>query len=179
MRDNSQQGDGFNGGLDGYGAGKTSFEKGKDSTMRRKEIGSDYAASVRGGVTQAGFINPVDQLDATRPFFVKIGSGGLLEALEKLDHQLMDVSLIPCRARSSISCRGPPFQAGHHHILSKKEPVSWTGREITLGQIGLVNHGGLPTVLTKPGRYPGFPLKNWWARSFEDTKDSAYQSIGL
>lgn len=33
--------------------------------------------------------------------------------------------------------------------------------------IGLINHGGKPKLLTKPGRYPGFPLRNWWARSYK------------
>jgi hypothetical protein len=26
---------------------------------------------------------------------------------------------------------------------------------------------GLPKLLTRPGRYPGFPLRNWWARSYD------------
>lgn len=34
------------------------------------------------------------------------------------------------------------------------------------GQVGLVNHGGLPKLLLKPGRYPGFPLRNWIARTY-------------
>lgn len=40
---------------------------------------------------QAKFGNAVDYIDETRPFFVKIGSGGLLEALEKLDRELLAV----------------------------------------------------------------------------------------
>lgn len=32
--------------------------------------------------------------------------------------------------------------------------------------IGLINHGGMPKVLTLPGRYPGFPIRNWWAREW-------------
>ena len=39
--------------------------------------------------------------------------------------------------------------------------------EIQPGQLGFINHGGLPKILTRPGRYPGFPMRNWWAREWE------------
>ena len=48
-------------------------------------------------------------------------------------------------------------------------PTDWIGKEVTPGQIGLINHGGLPKILTRPGRYPGFPLRNWWARTWSGT----------
>jgi len=57
--------------------------------------------------------------------------------------------------------------AGYNKIISNKNPTDWIGKEIAPGQIGLVNHGGLPKLLTKPGRYPGFPLRNWWARTYQ------------
>ncbi|KIY72454.1 hypothetical protein CYLTODRAFT_434710 [Cylindrobasidium torrendii FP15055 ss-10] len=85
-----------------------------------------------------------------RPFFVPIGKGGLAAALETLNRQLTE--------------------SGRPNILSKKVPVSWIGREITPGNLGLINHGGNPKILTRPGRYPGFPLRNWWARSWAGTK---------
>ncbi|TFK72550.1 hypothetical protein BDN72DRAFT_763040 [Pluteus cervinus] len=97
-----------------------------------------------------------------RPFFVPIGRGGVLAALEKLDQQLV--------------------QAGRGKLLSKKQPTDWTGEEILPGQIGLINHGGIPKVLTKTGRYPGFPLRNWWARSWKGTKglsDTVIEFQGL
>lgn len=81
-----------------------------------------------------------------RPFFVVIGKGGLLAAIQELDTQLQ--------------------QAGRTRLLSKKKPITWAGKEITPGQLGLFNHGGSPKVLMRPGRYPGFPLRNWWARSW-------------
>jgi hypothetical protein len=28
----------------------------------------------------------------------------------------------------------------------------------------------MPKLLTKPGRYPGFPLRNWWARTYIGTR---------
>ncbi|KZV82858.1 hypothetical protein EXIGLDRAFT_729247 [Exidia glandulosa HHB12029] len=89
---------------------------------------------------------------ADRPFFVPITrhGGGLLGALEKLDQELR--------------------QASRPSILSKKAPTDWIGREINPGELGLINHGGLPKFITKPGRYPGFPLRNWWARQFCGTK---------
>jgi regulator of protease activity HflC (stomatin/prohibitin superfamily) len=93
----------------------------------------------------------LDYMAEHRDFFVKIGSGGLLEALEKLDRQLV--------------------AAGHAHLLSNKNPVAWLGKEVTLGRIGKVSHGGLPKILTKAGRYPPFPFRNWWAREFVGTND--------
>lgn len=47
---------------------------------------------------QAKFGNAVDYIDQTRPFFVKIGAGGLLEALEKLDKELIAVRVFTFRS---------------------------------------------------------------------------------
>lgn len=44
------------------------------------------------------------------------------------------------------------------------------GKEVVPGTFGIINHGGLPKLLTKPGRYPGAPFRNWWARSFVGTR---------
>ncbi|KAF8553419.1 hypothetical protein OG21DRAFT_1497744 [Imleria badia] len=96
------------------------------------------------------------------PFFVPIGKDGVTTALQKLDRQLQ--------------------QTGRTSLLSKKHPVSWTGREVPPGNLGLINHGGLPKILTRPGRYPGFPLRNWWAREWCGTQglsDTAIEFKGL
>ena len=61
-----------------------------------------------------------------------------------------------------------------HRRAALQKPTDWIGQEVTPGQIGLINHGGLPKVLTRPGRYPGFPLRNWWARVFTGTCGRAY-----
>ncbi|KAJ7285600.1 hypothetical protein C8J57DRAFT_1285304 [Mycena rebaudengoi] len=83
-----------------------------------------------------------------RPFYVPIsGKGGLIAALELLDKQLVEY--------------------GRSKLLSSKEPAQWMGRELNPGQLGLINHGGSPKLLTKPGRYPPFPFRNWWARTWE------------
>lgn len=96
-------------------------------------------------------------------FVVRIGDGGLFEALEELDKAVKT----PTNGQDSYQRR---LQTRKMHLISKKTPISWIGREITLGEIGLINHGGLPKILMKPGRYPSFPLGNWWARSLEDRK---------
>jgi hypothetical protein len=69
-----------------------------------------------------------------------------LGALKKLDTQLQE--------------------QGQSGLLSKKNPITLFGRELMPGQVGLVNHGGLPKLLLKPGRYPGFPWRNWIARTY-------------
>jgi regulator of protease activity HflC (stomatin/prohibitin superfamily) len=90
-------------------------------------------------------------LDQPRHFLVPITrETGLIGALQTLDKQLLD--------------------SGRSSILSKKVPTDWIGKEITPGQLGLINHGGLPKLLTRPGRYPGFPFRNWWARSWAGQK---------
>lgn len=61
-------------------------------------------------------------------------------------------------------------------ILFIQSPTDWIGKEITPGRIGFINHGGLPKILTTPGRYPGFPLRNWWAREWHGTKGRASSS---
>ncbi|KAF9264903.1 hypothetical protein L218DRAFT_212872 [Marasmius fiardii PR-910] len=97
-----------------------------------------------------------------RPFFIPIGKDGVIAALQKLDKQLK--------------------QSGRNRLLSKKTPVTWTGSELTPGKLGLINHGGSPKILTKPGRYPGFPLRNWWARKWCGAKgvsDTVIEFLGL
>ncbi|KAI0821860.1 band 7 domain-containing protein [Trametes gibbosa] len=97
----------------------------------------------------ANFSATVDYTEEERPFFVKIQKDGLIAALQKLDRQLKNT--------------------GRGHVLSQKNPTDWIGKEVSPGQIGLINHGGLPKVLTRPGRYPGAPLRNWWARKWIGT----------
>ncbi|KAJ2917588.1 hypothetical protein MD484_g2772, partial [Candolleomyces efflorescens] len=108
------------------------------------------------------FITPLHIPEADRPFFVRIERGGVIGALEELDRQLTSANLT--------------------RLLSKKVPTDWTGREIGPGQIGLINHGGVPKILTRPGLYPGFPLRNWWARTWCGTKglsDTVIEFQGL
>lgn len=92
------------------------------------------------------FVATMDYTLEDRPFFIRIGKNGVIAALERLDQQLV--------------------QAGRNKVLSTKSPTDWTGKEVIPGRVGLINHGGLPKLLTLPGRYPGFPLRNWWARSW-------------
>ena len=69
-------------------------------------------------------------IEQERPFFVTIDpKTGILGALNKLDQQLVD--------------------AGEASIFSRKEPATWIGPEISPGSFGLINHGGLPKLLTK------------------------------
>jgi hypothetical protein len=100
-------------------------------------------ASIEGRDT---FVNRENYLSDGRPFLVPIGKDGVKAALQKLDLQLQNANM--------------------SRILSKKAPTNWTGREVSPGSIGLVNHGGLPKILTLPGRYPTFPLRNWWGRKW-------------
>ncbi|CAL1698843.1 unnamed protein product [Somion occarium] len=125
------------------GPDSNSYENGKSGNNPKKAAFSVPPAS-------STFVQTVDYLEEERPFFVKIGKDGLIAALQKLDRQLKN--------------------SGRNHILSSKSPTDWIGKEITPGQIGFINHGGLPKILTKPGRYPGFPLRNWWARTWQGTK---------
>lgn len=101
-------------------------------------------------IVPSDFMQPTSISDDDRPFFVPIQKGGVLAALEELNKQLQE--------------------AGLPGILSKKEPTDWIGKEIAPGQIGLINHGGVPKILTRPGRYPPFPIRNWWARSWKGAK---------
>ncbi|TDL27669.1 band 7 domain-containing protein [Rickenella mellea] len=112
---------------------------------------------------QEQFVATTDYFEGgDREFLVTIGKSGLLPALQKLDDQLK--------------------ASGRNTLLSKKQPVRWTGKEIAPGCLGLINHGGLPKLLTKPGRYPGFPLANWWARKWSGSKglsDAVIEFLGL
>jgi len=60
--------------------------------------------------------------------------------------------------------------------------MDWIGQKVVPGTFGIINHRGLPKILTQPGRYPGFPLRNWWARSWVGTKkfsDTVIEYNGL
>ncbi|KDQ21011.1 hypothetical protein BOTBODRAFT_27024 [Botryobasidium botryosum FD-172 SS1] len=109
------------------------------------------------------FVADIDYLEETRPFFVKIGQNqNLISALEKLDKELRD--------------------AGQAHLISSKTPTTWIGTELTPGNLGLINHGGLPKLIKIPGRYPGFPLSNWWARKYcgnVGISDTVIEFLGL
>lgn len=52
------------------------------------------------------FATTVDYMAEDRPFFVKIGKDGLIAALEKLNHLLIEVSLhrASCRSLSHPFC---------------------------------------------------------------------------
>ncbi|KAG6833182.1 hypothetical protein H0H87_010244 [Tephrocybe sp. NHM501043] len=108
------------------------------------------------------FVADTDYGLEERPFFVPISKDGLIAALEKLDKQLI--------------------QSGRSPILSTKVPTDWTGYQVVPGRLGLINHGGNPKILTKPGRYPNFPFRNWWARSWSGTtglSDTVIEFQGL
>ncbi|ORY52173.1 hypothetical protein BCR35DRAFT_19376 [Leucosporidium creatinivorum] len=92
----------------------------------------------------------VDPLSAAanRQFFVPINeaNGGLVVAIQTLHEKLL--------------------AAGKNGLISKKKPFSWAGRKIEPGFAGFYDHGGLPKIILTPGRYPGLPLANWWARKW-------------
>ncbi|KZV74315.1 band 7 domain-containing protein [Peniophora sp. CONT] len=103
------------------------------------------------GTIVHGLTANADYFSEDRPYLVKIGEGNLPVALQKLDGQLKKTK--------------------EGKLLSKKTPTDWIGREVNPGEIGLINHGGLPSILLQPGRYPGFPFANWWARSWAGTRN--------
>lgn len=149
--------------------GETSYQTngpfGKNPKSDSPEKPSDrrHNALGKGPVTPGSeFVATMDYTIENRPFFVPIGKGGVIVALEELDRQLQ--------------------QSGRTRLLSKKVPTDWTGKEIVPGRLGLINHGGSPKILTRPGRYPGFPLRNWWARSWSGTtglSDTVIEFQGL
>ncbi|KAJ7632403.1 hypothetical protein FB45DRAFT_1146284 [Roridomyces roridus] len=112
-----------------------------------------------------------DQNDA----FFKPGSSSSTDAprIHNIGTQINEfISSEEMRERTFLLTSLIFFQHGRNSMLSKKTPVSWAGREVTPGQLGLVKWW-FPKLLTRPGRYPSmfqpFPFRNWWARSWEGT----------
>ncbi|CCM02166.1 uncharacterized protein FIBRA_04244 [Fibroporia radiculosa] len=133
-----------------------------DNEKRYPKGGSATGSHGLTTLNGSSFGRTADYTVVDRPFFISIGKDGLIAALQKLDTQLKN--------------------SGRTQILSRKFPTDWIGKEITPGRIGLINHGGLPKVLTRPGRYPGAPLRNWWARKWCGTKglsDTVIEFQGL
>ncbi|KAH9170107.1 hypothetical protein EDB89DRAFT_2072397 [Lactarius sanguifluus] len=135
--------------IDGPTAGGSGFASANKHAHAHVASGRAKGAESASGTALTTFARTPDYFSEERPFVVHIGKKGVLGALEELDGHLRT--------------------AGHSKILSDKVPTDWIGKEIAPGMIGLINHGGMPKVLTKPGRYPGFPLRNWWARSYKGT----------
>ncbi|KZT04534.1 band 7 domain-containing protein [Laetiporus sulphureus 93-53] len=128
------------------------------------------------GVASGNFVKAANYLQGDRPFFITIGKDGLTAALQKLDQQLKQARGARHSTSSALLISGRP------HILSSKRPTDWIGKEVSPGRIGLITHGALPKILTRPGRYPGFPLRNWWARTWSGTKglsDTVIEFQGL
>ncbi|KAF8322683.1 band 7 domain-containing protein [Clavulina sp. PMI_390] len=151
------------GGTTIYGDGNA-LDASVGSTMKGKaRVANNIPLEVAAPVGSSKFAqSAVDYTPKNDSLFIRIGTDGVLGALHKLDEAL---------------------QTEHHmSILSDRHPVSWTGYEIQAGEIGLINHGGLPEIITKAGRYPRFPLRLWWARDFEGTKgltDTVIEFQGL
>ncbi|KAI0039562.1 band 7 domain-containing protein [Auriscalpium vulgare] len=133
------------------------YEKGSDDHHKI------VSASFEVPHIEAGVLTKIEDYFAEQhPFVVKVGKDGLLAALQELDLELRN--------------------SGHDKILSKKHPTDWIGSEVNPGYLGLINHGGLPKLLTRPGRYPGSPIRNWWARKYVGTvsmSDSVITFKGL
>ncbi|KAN0135811.1 hypothetical protein V8E53_006263 [Lactarius tabidus] len=117
-------------------------------SMRGKGVESPSAQVSKPNAST--FSRTANYFSEERPFLVRIDKRGIVAALQELDEQL--------------------HVAGHNRILSKKSPTDWIGKEIAPGMIGLINHGGTPKLLTRPGRYPPFPLANWWAQTYKGTR---------
>jgi len=151
-------------------AGATTVVGGDLPSTLGKDLGAHFHVDSFGSGTGKSreerrsppFVIAADYTDESRPFFVKIGKDGVIPALQKLDTEMRN--------------------SNHNHIISRKRPTDWIGKEITPGKLGLVNHGGMPKVVTRPGRYPGFPLRNWWARIWCGTQglsDTVVEFLGL
>ncbi|KNZ71567.1 hypothetical protein J132_08625 [Termitomyces sp. J132] len=137
-----------------FGGDQDTFTDGfkpSTSSIKPKDLDHRQAGAGLGKSAQPKLVNDfiatTDYTLEERPFFFPIGKDGLIAALEKLDKQLVQV-------------------------CSMKSPTVWGSREVAPGKLGLINHGGNPKFLTKPGRYPSFPFRNWWARKW-------YGTIGL
>ncbi|KAI9431714.1 hypothetical protein H4582DRAFT_2003691 [Lactarius indigo] len=136
--------------IDGPAASSSGYASAYKHAHAHVASGRAKGAESASGTALTTFARTPDYFSEERPFVVHIGKKGVIGALEELDGHLRT--------------------AGYNKILSDKVPTDWIGKEIAPGMIGLINHGGMPKVLTKPGRYPGFPLRNWWARSYKGTR---------
>ncbi|KAL6302736.1 band 7 domain-containing protein [Sparassis latifolia] len=142
--------------------GPVTQPKGYTSCREKSGIQETFEGGPATKLNRSNFIKAEDFVAEDHPFFFRIGKDGLIAALQKLDTQLRN--------------------SGRQHILSRMNPTDWIGEEITPGRLGLINHGGLPKILTRPGRYPGFPIRNWWARRWCGTKglsDTVIEFQGL
>jgi hypothetical protein len=120
--------------------------KGRDDTFRKSSGSQPSKSKSRTAFTGKARMPHVESEFTTvdynieeRPFFIPIGKAGVIDALEKLDRQLLEV-----RVSCQVYCDHDPnycFQANRTRLLSKKVPTDWTGREIVPGQLGLINHG--------------------------------------
>ena len=174
--------------------GETEYLREPFNSNKMSRSEPDGKPSIGAKVVSKNLRHTPDYLDTDRPFFIKIGKDGLISALQKLDKQLQQVrgmehyarefaaDLPRHRATRDIFCLARFVMYSTFSTLVSphmQSPTDWIGKEITPGELGLINHGGLPKLLTRPGRYPGFPLRNWWARTWCGTKGCKLDGSGL
>ncbi|CAK9785710.1 hypothetical protein CC85DRAFT_279757, partial [Cutaneotrichosporon oleaginosum] len=99
------------------------------------------------------FVDEKAYLDIKRPLLVPIGTGGVLEALQELNAELI--------------------ASNHPALISDKRPHQYIGREVNPGSFGLYEFASGPKLLLKAGRYPGLPLSNWVGCDWRGTYDLA------
>ncbi|TXT15518.1 hypothetical protein VHUM_00021 [Vanrija humicola] len=99
------------------------------------------------------FVDTSSYLDEKRDLLVKIGKGGVAQALHDLDTELKN--------------------KGHTGIISDKRPHQFIGREVNPGSFGLYEFASGPKLILEPGRYPGLPLSNWIGCTWHGTYDIA------
>ena len=154
---------------------ETSLTKDSDHSMKHHQT-SRHATHSKG---RSDFIT-LDYAVEERPFFVAIGSDGVIGALNKLDDQLLQVieQYNGFRLLTVLHiCRqeGQDFCPRKFQLIGRVERwflAKWVSS--TMGEFPNVYSStefipgisGSPKVITKPGRYPRFPLRNWWARSW-------------
>jgi regulator of protease activity HflC (stomatin/prohibitin superfamily) len=82
---------------------------------------------------------------AKQPYFVFIDHHevhSLLDAFHRLDQNM---------------------KAGNMgHLVSRKQPHAWGGREIQVGRIGILAYKGRPIVVTRPGNYWNWSWTHQW-----------------
>ncbi|KAJ3167823.1 hypothetical protein HDU87_001447, partial [Geranomyces variabilis] len=83
------------------------------------------------------------------PYFVPLNGRSMVSAIKELDQRMID--------------------RGDYHLISKKRPAAYFGRQVEAGQLGMYSYKGRPVLVMDPGFYRNFSLTHEWVDKFNIT----------
>ncbi|KAI8585339.1 hypothetical protein BDZ88DRAFT_401219 [Geranomyces variabilis] len=83
------------------------------------------------------------------PYFVPLDGRSMVSAIRELDKRMVD--------------------RGDYHLISKKRPLAYFGRQVEAGQLGMYSYKGRPVLTIEPGFYVNASVTHTYVETFNIT----------